>query len=102
MTNKTLADRLELLHTQVSLNHNENRDCRYSVRREVDDVYQKHAQAAILADLLALLRDVGNKPMPRLGKSGKYIKSSQSFQDGFMEAEAELTNLIKQYAGKGE
>lgn len=64
------------------------------------------AKAAInqytLAVLTEALGEIGNQPMPRIGKSGKYIKSPQSFQDGFEEARIEALNKANQKLGGSE
>ncbi len=52
------------------------------------------AEAAIRQYYLDLLDAIGNEAMPRIGHSGKYVRSPQSFQDGFEEARAELRKKI--------
>lgn len=54
----------------------------------------EQAQAAInsltLKQVLSLIDRMSDTPMPRVGKSDKYVRSPQSFQDGYAEARAEL------------
>lgn len=45
-------------------------------------------------DIRGAIEDIGNEPMPRKGRSGKYIRSPQSFQDGFEEARVELRQAL--------
>lgn len=43
-----------------------------------------------LKQVLSLIDRMSDTPMPRVGKSDKYVRSPQSFQDGYAEARAEL------------
>lgn len=58
------------------------------------------AKAQILANFIPkqtvvdAIEATGNQPMPRLGQSGEYIKSTQSFQDGFKEATVNLKRML--------
>jgi len=67
----------------------------------IHDPNRKAALQAINKDLMDTITNIGDEPMPRIGHSGKCIRSPQSFQDGFMEAKKELRKAIQDYTGGG-
>lgn len=50
--------------------------------------------AAINALNTSTIDELGNELMPARGISGKYVKSPQSYQDGFASATADLRNCF--------
>lgn len=54
-------------------------------------------QALALREALEIVDKMGKDPMPRIGRSGKYIKNPQSFQDGFEEARVEFWRVINDH-----
>lgn len=59
-------------------------------------------KALALREALEIVDKMGKDPMPRIGRSGKYIKSLQSFQDGFEEARVEFWQVINDHYGGGD